>query len=169
MYKTYWPQLWVFLEGFEDRRRELGLCSLEKRRLQGDLKAVFQYPKGIYRKDGDKLFRGVCCDRTRGSGFKLKERRFRLDIRKKFFTIRAVRHWHRLRSEGLDALSMETFKVRLDRALSTWFSVGVPGWSRWPLKIPTQKILWFFSWIQLNLQVFAGLNLSFIHTVLSLR
>jgi len=80
---------------------------------------AFQYLKRAYRKDRDKLFSRACCDRTRGNGFKLKEGRFRPDIRKKFFTVRVVKHWHRLPKEVIDAPSLETFKVRLDRALSS--------------------------------------------------
>jgi len=55
---------------------------------------------------------------TRGNGFRLKEGRFKLDIRKKSFTVRVVRHWSRLPSAVVDAPSMDTVKVRVDNALA---------------------------------------------------
>ncbi|KAK4818873.1 hypothetical protein QYF61_021078 [Mycteria americana] len=82
-------------------------CSLSI--LKGDL---------LIRKMGTNFFSTACCNRTRGNGFKLKEGRFRLDIRKKFFTMRVVKHCNRLPREVVDAPSLETFKVRLDGALS---------------------------------------------------
>ncbi|KFQ49156.1 hypothetical protein N334_01187, partial [Pelecanus crispus] len=103
---------------YEERLRELGLLSLEKRRLWGDLIAAFQYLKGAHKKDGDRHFITACCDRRRDNGFELKEGRFRLDKRKKFFTMRVVRHWNTLPREVEDVPSLETFKVRLDGALS---------------------------------------------------
>jgi len=95
---------------YEDRLRELGLFSLEKRRLRGDLTAAFQYLKGAYRKDGEGLYTSVCSDSTRGNGCKLKEGRFGLDIRKKFFTMRVLKHWNRLPLESVAAPSLEVFK-----------------------------------------------------------
>jgi len=110
--------------------RELGLFSLETRRLQRDIIVAFQYLKGAYKKAGEGLFTRACSDRTRGNGFKLKESRFRLDIRKKFFTMMVVRCWNRLPREVVDAPSLEAFKARLDGALSNlvWWNVSLPPW-----------------------------------------
>ena len=73
-----------------DGLAELGLFSLEKRRLWGDLTAAFQYVKGAYRKDGDNLFNKACCIRTGIKSFKLREDRFRLNVGKNFFTMRVA-------------------------------------------------------------------------------
>ncbi|KFO78635.1 hypothetical protein N303_05011, partial [Cuculus canorus] len=104
---------------YEYRLRELELYSLEKRRLRGDLIAPLQYLKEAYRKAGEGLFIRACGDRTRGNGCKLERGRFRLDIRKNFFTMRVMRHWHRLLGEVEDASSLEVFKARLDGALGS--------------------------------------------------
>jgi len=98
----------------------------------------FKYLKGAYRKDGENLFHKACCYRTRSNGFKLREGRFRLDIRKKFFTVKVVKHCNRLPREVVEAPSLKTFKVRLDGALSTWIQFKMTllpahlqrGWTR---------------------------------------
>lgn len=76
----------------EERLSELGLPSLDKGRLQGDLIAAFQYSKEFYRKDEDELFYKACFDATRGNNFKVKEGRFRLDRSKKLCIMRLVKH-----------------------------------------------------------------------------
>jgi len=80
---------------------------------------AFQYMKGAYKQEGERLFTRVDSGRTRGNGFKLRQGRFRLDIRKKFFTQRVMTHWNRLRREAVDAPSLEAFKARLDVALGS--------------------------------------------------
>ena len=75
-------------------------------------------PEGVYRKNGENIFIRACCDRTRSNGLKLREVRFRLDRRKKYFTVRVVKHWDRLPGEAVEDPSLETFKARLDGALS---------------------------------------------------
>uniref|UniRef100_A0A8B9J1E0 Reverse transcriptase domain-containing protein n=1 Tax=Amazona collaria TaxID=241587 RepID=A0A8B9J1E0_9PSIT len=102
---------------YEDRMRKLGLFSLQKRRLCEDLIAAFQYLKGAYRDAGERLFIRDCSERTRGNGFKLKQGKFRWDMRKKFLTLRVVRTWNGLPREVVNASSPAAFKVGLDIAL----------------------------------------------------
>ena len=104
---------------YEERLRELGLFSLQRRTLRGDLTVAFQYLRGEYKQKGEWLFTRVDSDRTRGNGLKLRQRRFRLDTRRKFFTQRAVKHRNRLSKEVVDAPSLEAFKARLDVALGS--------------------------------------------------
>ena len=73
---------------------ELGLFSLEKRRLRGHLSVAFQYLRGVYKQEENQHLTQSNSDRTRENGFKLKVGRFGLDVRQKIFTQRAVRPWH---------------------------------------------------------------------------
>lgn len=92
--------------------------------LKGDLTAALQYLKGAYKESGDRHFTQSDSDRVRGSGVKLKEGRFRLDIRKKFFT-GVVRFCNTL---PIPASSLDVFKARSDGALgSRAGGVGSPA------------------------------------------
>ena len=100
----------------EERLSNLGLFSLGKRSLRGDLINVYKYLKGGGRQmeDEARFFSVVCSDRTRSNGLKLEHRKFRTNMQKNVLMVRVMEHWSRLPREVMESPTLEIFKTQLD-------------------------------------------------------
>lgn len=116
---------------------------LEKTRLQRDPIVVFQCIGGLVGMTEKDFLPGCVATGQRGNGFKLKDGRIRMDIRKKFLMLIMVGYRNRLPRENVAAPSLEVFKARLDAALGSlicWV-VSLPfitgGWPKWSFSVPS--------------------------------
>ncbi|PKU36338.1 hypothetical protein llap_13359 [Limosa lapponica baueri] len=102
-------------KSYQEQLRELGLFSLANRRLRENLIALYNYLKEVVERSGSV---SSPKSQARGNGLKLSQGRFRLDIRKNFYTERVTKHWNGLPREVVEAPSLGIFKRQVDIALS---------------------------------------------------
>lgn len=80
---------------------------LGEEKAQGNLVSRYKYLKGGCKEDRARFFSVVASERTRGNGHKLRHGMIHLNLRKYFFTVRMVEHWHRLLLAVMKSLSLE--------------------------------------------------------------
>ena len=112
----------------------MGLFSLEKRRLRGDLIALYKHLKGGCSKEGASLISQVISDRMQGNSLNFYQRKSEFDIRKKFFTEIVVKYWNGMFREMVEPPSVEVLKRYMYMALGgmvwQWNLVGrFNGWT----------------------------------------
>jgi len=106
------------LEGMSYEEQPKQTACLIWRTLRGNLMALYSFlRRGSGQGDADSFSLGSS-DRTHGNDSKLHQRRFRLDIRKHFFTEMVVRCWNSLPREVMNAPDLPVFKRHLDNALN---------------------------------------------------
>ena len=98
--------------------KELGMFSLEKRRLRDDMTALFKYLKGCHKQEGQDTFLIIPEHRKSNNGLKLKEARFWLNIRKSFLTVKASWQWSQLSRDVVSVPTLEAFKRNLENHMA---------------------------------------------------
>ena len=110
---------------YEERLDSLGLYSLEFRRLGGDLIETYKILKGLDRLHAGRLFPMLGKSRTRGHSLRIRGKSFRTEMRKTFFTQRAVNLWNSLPQKVVEDGSLAIFKRKFD---VTFVAKGIRGY-----------------------------------------
>ena len=106
---------------YKDRLDELDLLTLEDRYIRGDLIQVFKLIKGIDKLEYNKFFQLADNSKTRGHRYKIVKQRCRLELRRNFFSNRVIDSWNKLPADVVDAVSLNSFKNKLDKVWKCLF------------------------------------------------